>query len=157
MNKKTIVIECQSCGGTGLYKGVAERGDCAVVCYMCKGTGKTTFTYKEFTGRKLRDGVKRVFARSVGYAHSDKDFTTKEGETIRFSEGGCTYQEWLRGEEPKPVKDLYCPYLWENKGVGNEPCSRCNKGCIGLGLISSCDFYEDKANCWKEYEAKNNH
>ena len=46
--KRTIVIECQACGGTGLYKGMAERDGAAVVCSCCNGTGKTEFTYNEF-------------------------------------------------------------------------------------------------------------
>ena len=33
--------ECESCKGTGLYVGMAEREGSAVVCHTCKGTGKT--------------------------------------------------------------------------------------------------------------------
>ena len=32
---KTIQIECPSCKGTGLYKGYAEKDDCAVICANC--------------------------------------------------------------------------------------------------------------------------
>ena len=49
---KKIIIECSSCKGTGLYKGVSERDNCAVVCSVCNGTGKVDFFYNEFEGRK---------------------------------------------------------------------------------------------------------
>jgi hypothetical protein len=151
---KTMIIEYPSCKGTGLYQGMAERDNCAVVCHSCNGTGKTEYHYNKFTGRKAKDGVKRVFARSCGYVHTAENCYTKEGNYIRFEDGGCTYEEWLKGEEPKPVKDLYCPYIWDNRGIGNEPCSRCKDGHKGFGFISDCEFYSDKAKCWAEYEAK---
>ena len=59
---KEIQIECPSCKGTGLYVGVCERDGCAVVCTQCKGKGYTTYRYNDFTGRKIREGIKRVFA-----------------------------------------------------------------------------------------------
>lgn len=151
---KTIIIECPSCKGTGLYRGMAERDKCAVVCSTCKGTGKTEYSYNEFTGRKIQKDVKRVFKDSCGYVHSDNNVEYENGKTIKFEEGGCTYEEWLDGVEPKPVKDLYCPYIWNNKGIGNEPCSRCKEGHKGFGYISNCIFYSDKAKCWEEYESR---
>lgn len=150
---KTIDIQCSSCKGTGLYKGMAERGDCAVVCHNCNGTGKSTFSYEEFTGRKKRDGVTRVFLRSCGYGHTDKDITTSDGVKVNFSQAGATYEEWLNGATPKPVKEIYCPYIWNNRGMGNEPLERCRQTKYS-SRISDCDFFNDKANCWKEYEKK---
>lgn len=58
--KKTIEIECQSCGGTGLYSGFAEPKGVAVVCVTCAGTGKSTFTYEPFERRKGREGIHTV-------------------------------------------------------------------------------------------------
>lgn len=149
---KEIVIECPECKGTGLYKGMAERDDCAVVCSRCHGNGYYTYRYNEFTGKKIKEGVQRVFKKSCGYIQTNKNITTNEGTLIRFEDGGCTYQEWLNGIEPKPVKDLYCPYCWDNRGIGNEPIERCKQGRNDFGLISDCDFWEDKLSCWNEYE-----
>ena len=149
-----LAIQCSSCNGTGLYVGCAERDGAAIVCHMCDGTGKTEFKYEEFTGKKVREGVNRVFAKSVGYVHSSKNVKFKEDGLIRFEDGGCTYGEWLVGVEPKPVKDLYCPYVWDNRGMGDEPCSRCKTGNTGLGRISECTFFKDKAKCWVEYEGE---
>jgi DnaJ-class molecular chaperone len=46
-------IVCQSCQGTGLYVGMAERDGAAVVCSTCEGTGRYAyhFEYKPFTER----------------------------------------------------------------------------------------------------------
>lgn len=150
--KKTITIECATCLGTGLYKGMNERDSSATVCTRCKGTGKVDFAYNEFHGRKLRTDVKRVFGNTCGYAHSDKDATTQEGRLIKFSEGGCTYEEWLNGAEPKPVKELYCPYIWNNKGIGNEPLRDCKEHC-GFGSISNCNIYDKKHECWAKLDS----
>lgn len=147
-----IIIQCSSCEGTGLYKGFAENGKSAVVCHVCNGTGKIEFNYNEFTGRKTREDVSRVYDGSHGYGITDVDIKTDGGKVIHFSQGGCTYQEWLNGMEPKPIKDLYCPYLWKNTGIGNEPLERCERGCKGFGSISDCAFYSDKVTCWELYD-----
>ena len=146
---KKIVIECSTCKGTELYKGMSERDNCAVVCSVCKGTGKVDFYYNEFEGRKKRSDVKRVFKSSCGYVHSDKDVTTEDGKVIKFSEGGCSYEEWLNGKEPKPVEDLYCPYIWNNTGMGHEPLNDCKEHC-GFGSISACKKYDCKEECWNK-------
>jgi hypothetical protein len=164
MAKKSKAIfkakaQCSSCGGTGLYKGMAEKDGSAVVCYTCKGTGceDINISYTPFSKKKTIRRVKRVFRDSCGYMHAPDDVTTKEGITIKFSEGGCTYKEWLNGESPKPVKDLYCPYLWtrqglQSKDVGGLYKDRCNKcGLLG-SYISDCKFWGDKATCWEIYE-----
>lgn len=56
----SIQAECDRCRGTGLYCGFAEPEGTAVICRNCGGTGCYTITYKEFTGRKRKRGVKRV-------------------------------------------------------------------------------------------------
>ena len=145
---RSLNIECKSCKGTGLYKGACEKGASAVICHVCKGTGENIFMYNEFTGRKTRDDVKRVFSGSFGYLHSDEDVVIEDEKVIRFSEGGCTYEDWLRGEKPKPVKDLYCPHLYKNEGMGNEPLDRCREGLEPIGSITNCKFYSDKRVCW---------
>lgn len=52
--------ECQSCGGTGLYSGFMEGKGRAVVCVECEGKGYVEETFKEFTGRKKKAGIKEV-------------------------------------------------------------------------------------------------
>ena len=151
--------ECKSCGGTGLYQGMAEKKGSAVICYVCNGTGceDIEINYIPFKKRKLTNQVKRVFKNSCGYAHGSEDVTTREGVRIKFSVGGCTYEDWLKGADPKPVKDLYCPFLWtgqmlQSKDVGDLYKDRCNKTLCG-GRITDCKYYKDKVECWKIYEA----
>lgn len=148
--------ECSSCGGSGLYQGMGEREGAAVVCHTCDGTGceNINISYTPFTKKKKISSVKRVFKDSCGYMHGPEDVTTKEGVTIRFSDGGATYEDWMKGVDPKPVKDLYCPYLWtrqnlQSKDVGGLYKTRCDKilGCS----ISDCKMWPDKATCWEIY------
>lgn len=58
----TIKQECPDCHGTGLYSGFCEDKDEAVVCLRCEGSGATSYTYKEYTGRKRKPGIKSIKA-----------------------------------------------------------------------------------------------
>jgi DnaJ-class molecular chaperone len=60
MSNHSILIECPSCGGTGLYKGFMERPDEAVICVNCHGTGAKELSGKPFTGRKRKPGVSKI-------------------------------------------------------------------------------------------------
>lgn len=149
MTEKNIQIEvqCPSCEGTGLYKGFAEGEGCAVVCSVCKGTGKSSYFYHPFTGRKGRKGIKRVFRSSCGYGSTAK------------GEGGCTYEEWKAGQRPAPVKEVYCPYLWTDQSMQNSTHkahkmykSFCDRVLHGSGSISNCPLYKSKEKCWEEFE-----
>ena len=156
MDQENIVIEyeCPSCKGRGLYQGSSERDGAAVICYKCNGTGKRTFKAKSFVGRKIADGVTRVFDSS-GYCVSAKDRVTEDGVKLTFSQWGCTYEEWLAGARPVPLKGLMCPYMHDNRGIGNEPLGgKCAEGNLRpFGRISDCQHYANKAKCWEEYEA----
>lgn len=155
----TGTVMCVSCEGTGLYRGIAEGNNSAVICHTCKGTGKveTKLSFTEFTGRKTRKDVKRVYLTACGCGIADKDFVTKEGKTIRFSEAGCSYEDWLKGAEPKPITDLHCPYMHTNQAMQNKDhkChslynTKCSKN-MGFGFIAACKCFENKEECWKEY------
>ncbi len=60
MMKVEVDIECRSCGGTGLYCGMAEPKGTAVVCLSCGGTGCENISYTPFTKRKHKPGVHTV-------------------------------------------------------------------------------------------------
>jgi hypothetical protein len=132
---------------------MAERDNCAVICVDCEGTGGVEVEHDLFEGRVLRNDIVRVFGSSCGYVHTDKDVEGENGVVYEFGKYGCTYEEWLAGAEPKPMEQLYCPYIWKNHGIGHEPLARC-KEMTGCGQISRCGYYNDKAQCWKEYWAK---
>jgi hypothetical protein len=86
-----IKVECDSCGGTGLYCGICEPKGAAVVCLGCDGTGCREIQYEPFTVRKERKGIRTV-QRSRGSF---------------IASGGCggygksiTYEEFRQGKMP---------------------------------------------------------
>ncbi len=149
MNKKIeLKIVCQSCNGTGLYVGMAERDGAAVICTTCKGAGcqNYKFAYEDFVQRKARNGVVRVFKTSAGYIHSGKD-----ANGVKFSQGGVSYDEWLKGQEPGPIKELYCPKQWTSQSWNSKTCDEhCHAGCY----IPKCSYRSEMAKCWAEYDQK---
>jgi hypothetical protein len=145
---------CKSCDGTGLYIGFAEKEGCAVVCYHCKGTGGNGITRKE------KYGVIRVFAHSAGYGHAPtgRHKHNKTGKYFNFEDGGCTYEEWKQGVQPRPLKGLYCPYLWtqqelQNKDKNGLYKNYCSK-ILGFNSIIDCKRYPKMDECWDIYDNK---
>lgn len=156
--KRTIIIECQSCLGTGLVK---KEGQAACECSYCKGTGKTEFTYNEFEGRKEVEGITRVFpycpALDNQFFYRDEDYKKRDGQILHFSQYGCTYKEWIKGKKPIPMEELYCPaefYLGDTSNIKEKaPCSRCINGFQIGGCY--CHYYGDKLKCWEEWNKNN--
>lgn len=145
-----VDIKCQSCNGTGLYVGMAERDGAAVICFTCKGTGKFhhKFTYEEFTERTKRSDVRRVFKTSCGYTQCPDD-VTNDGKLIEFSKAGVPYEDWLTGGQPLPLKTLYCPKMWTSQQWDSETCKQ---HCICGTSINNCPNRDNMAKCWEEYE-----
>jgi len=56
----SIIVECRSCSGTGLYCGFVEAKGEAVVCVTCHGIGATKLSGKDFTGRKKKRGITKI-------------------------------------------------------------------------------------------------
>ena len=149
--------ECDSCGGTGLYNGLAERGGARVVCMYCKGQGKinVNISYKKFIQKKVDKECTRVYSQGMGYCIIDKNIAV-DGKQFPFADYGCSYQEWLDGAKPKPLKFLGCPYQETNQGLQNKDVNelyekRCNDN-LGFGLIKHCKLFHDKERCWEIYE-----
>ena len=146
-----LQIVCQSCSGTGLYIGLAEQDGAAVICFICKGTGcqEYEFKYEDFVSRKKRNDVVRVHKTSGGYCLSGKDVEVN-GVLIEFSKGGVSYEEWLAGKQPTPMKKLYCPLQWTNQQWFSP--LYCKDKYFG-GLISECPYRKEHGltKCWEEY------
>lgn len=140
---------CQECGGSGLYVGMAERDGVAVVCAKCSGTGCYTFVheYEEFSERRRRPGVERVFRCNPGIV-----IGTNAGR-LRLAEfGGMPADKWERGEPfPEQSEDRAhtCPAWWyqtadyKKKPHWNE---------CGFGTFSSCHYFPTKATCWARWD-----
>ena len=151
--------ECPSCKGTGLYKGLGEADGACVVCYNCDGTGriKVSVKYAKFKGRKKMEGCNRVYTQNMGYGISDKDITGKGG-FFPFSKYGCSYEDWLKGVKPLPLKFLGCPFQETNQGLKSEDANglyktRC-KNNSGWGTITDCKLFHNKKKCWEIFEKK---
>ena len=88
-----IEVECDCCGGTGVYCGMCEPEGVGVVCLGCNGTGCATLEGKEFTGRNRRRGVKTVMCSRGGFLPLG---VGPVGTSV-------TYKEFLAGKMPEPV------------------------------------------------------
>ena len=142
----TIKIECESCKGTGIYKGMAERGNYGVVCSNCNGTGCVEFKYKEFKEKKIRPDVAIVVERNPGIC-----LDGEIGISLKF--GGMPYLEWLHNPVfPKgsEMRNFICPAWWYRNDI-----KRC-KGHTRLGgRYSHCNlFHSSKSECWKEFDER---
>ena len=141
------VEQCQKCGGTGLYIGMAERDGAAVVCHTCEGTGRVErmHEYEEFTGLKHREGVVHVFATNSGFGVSPK------------MAGGATYQEWLDNpevvnESGREMRTHTCPAWWcqSNSMYGVKPNW---PECPPAGtMFSNCHYFPVKDECWRRFD-----
>lgn len=136
--------ECGACSGTGLFVGAAERSGAAVVCARCGGTGWRESVFQEFTGRKERAGVRRVFETNPGVVIG-------EGGKIKLSDfGGMPLEDWLAGkpfERGMENRAYSCPRWWTQCVGGPMPeWSECNSN---LGhSFSRCPHFRNKAECW---------
>lgn len=143
-----IKHECGSCGGTGLYVGMAERDGAAVVCGRCKGKGWQESVFQEFTGRKERKGVLRVFEANVG-------IVIGEGDGIKLSDfGGMPLADWISGkrfESGTENRAYACPRQWTQCAGGPMPAWDKCYSCLGR-TFKNCAHFDDKATCWAQWD-----
>jgi hypothetical protein len=150
----TIEIECPSCSGTGIYMGMGEKEGASILCHTCKGTGKSTYTYNPFTGRKIHDRASRVYLRGYGYCISTGITQFKGVGPIDMSKEGVSYQEFLDGKMPTHIEKLACPMMTDQgachdkKGFVNI-CEEKNGGWFSV--LSSCKYQCKKGECWDRF------
>jgi hypothetical protein len=149
MKKIELDIECNKCGGTGLYVGMGEHDGAAVVCRNCDGTGKYhyVFTYEEFVERKQSRKVKRVFETNPG-------FGIGEGKKYKLEDyGGMPYKDWKDGKPFPPkseMRKLVCPAWWyQSADYKKKPHW---DECIGAGAFSDCKCFKNKEKCWAKFD-----
>ena len=152
--EKTFEVkeECQSCKGTGIYKGLAERDDFGVVCHTCNGTGCHVFkhTYTDFTKRKTTRGVRHVIQVNPG-------IIVGVGVDNKFTDfGGMGYKEWSNGKEfphGSEMRRFTCPAWWYQ--CANYKLKPNWDTCIRYGAFSDCKHFTDKDKCWDRFDAEN--
>ena len=146
--------KCQSCGGTGLYRGMAEGKGAAVVCAKCKGTGCHHFVHEwdEFKGRVTRENVQRVIAVNPGIG-------VGANEQYRLEDfGGMPYADWLDGKpfpEGSEMRRFTCPCWWY-QGADYKRKPEWDECWKTLGhTFSRCEFFENKVACWARWDREN--
>ncbi len=149
-NPIRIKHQCESCDGTGLYVGMAERDGAAVVCSSCKGKGWQESVFQPFTVRKKKPGVRRVFQVNVG-------IVIGENEKVKLEDfGGMPIKNWLAGEpfgRGTEMRKYSCPKWWaqstEHSSVKWKECD------TFLGrMFSDCGFFKNKADCWERWDSE---
>ena len=147
---------CETCSGTGLYAGIAERDGFAVVCRSCDGKGwrNRVFEYDDpLATRPRRNGVVRVLYMNPGIICG----VGKAGKLTYESYGGMPYDDWLAGHPFPPkseMREFTCPNWWyQNVDCGLKPeWTECHEG-LGFAF-SQCLHFKDKAKCWARFDAE---
>jgi hypothetical protein len=149
--------ECDSCKGTGLYQGFAEKDGAAVVCHTCDGKGwfHEKITYKETDkNRKGRKGIKRVFITNPGIGIGEGPVDGKKLKLEDF--GGLSYADWAAGKEfgeGTEMRAYTCPAWWYQSADNDKKPEW--KECQFCGCFSDCKHYHDKAKCWERFDKEN--
>lgn len=154
--KIEMVIECPSCKGAGVFAGMGEGQGAAVVCSQCEGSGayKYEFHYHEFTGKKIRDDIERVYLKGCGYKIGTGVIDFGEAGAIDMDKEGVSYKEFLAGAMPDHIKALGCPMMADQGAchkIGGfvDECMKLNGGWIGM--IPRCANQCNKADCWRRF------
>lgn len=156
--KKQISIDivCPYCEGTGVYSGMGETGNVAVVCNRCEGSGKYhyEYSYEEFTERKEKKGIDRVYLDGYGYKISTGEINFSGIGVIDMDKEGVSYQEFLEGKMPKHIKSLACPMLADQSACHRikgfiDTCQKLNSGWISC--ITHCKYQKNKSECWDRF------
>lgn len=147
-------IVCPSCGGTGLYIGMAERDGFAVQCYQCKGTGKFHYEYEyvPFVKRKpTKEEVIQVVESNPGIGIGVKSKSRTDLTYESF--GGMPYKDWKQDNTfptKSEMRNFTCPAWWYQST--NYKLKPDWKECIGCGSFSGCDNFPCKDKCWEKFD-----
>jgi hypothetical protein len=79
-----ILAECPSCNATGLYKGMYEGPNIAVICMYCNGSGSTQITLRKFTKRKRLNNtneIRTINNETLTYKQFQKKFPQQKPQT----------------------------------------------------------------------------
>lgn len=146
--------ECEHCNGTGLYIGMGERSGAAVVCSHCQGTGKehVKITYTDFTEKRKRRGVQRVFRVNPGIGIG-AGVSEKYGKVELKDFGGMSYEDWFAGKRfPKKseMRKFTCPAWWY-QCVNFEKKPKW-KECVLAESFSKCRLFAQRDKCWERWD-----
>lgn len=163
MKKIELEIECPSCQGTGVYVGLGEGEGTAVICNQCNGSGcySYSYSYNNFTGRKHRFGINRVYLSTYEYkiGLGELNFTDGIGK-IDMDKEGVSYEEFFHEDKrPHHITKLACPMIADQNSCHKilgfvDKCEELNNGWIDN--IRKCKHYLLKHQCWKRFYSDRN-
>lgn len=158
MKKIEIDVQCPACGGSGVYCGFAEGKGTAVVCNRCNGSGKYhyVYEYEEFSGRKIKEGIKRVYLSGYGYMTNLGKIKYDGVGLVDMNKEGVSYEEFLNGKMPSHTEIFGCPMIADQGACHNVPgfteeCTKLNGGGY-IGYIRNCKYQDKKHECWKRFK-----
>lgn len=161
MKEMRLTIECPACGGTGVYQGMGERDGAAVVCRQCSGTGayEYHYTYRDFSGRKKKDGVTRVYLSGYGYVIAPREVVFERFGKIDMAKEGISYEEFLEGAMPAHIENLVCPMIADQGACHKIPgfvdeCNRLDGGYLLGRYLSDCNFQPRNSECWARFKSQ---
>jgi len=136
--------KCDSCSGTGIYRGLSEKGRASVVCWACRGTGcrEIEIKWEDFEGKIKDNDIKRVVEINPGIVIN---------EDPKF--GGMPYEDWFGGK-PFPPKsenrNYICPLWWyQSADYRRKPDW---EECTWGRSFSKCPKFKKKHLCWERWD-----
>lgn len=163
--KKGDIVKytCNSCKGTGIYKGVAEEGDIAVICRTCNGKGSISEVVRDSCST-IQDCFPRVIDGKTIYDIREYDHLVPvKGikyvvygpnkvissklllEDLKISRDSIVlYADFLKGKKPLPIESMTCPAEL-SLHYGNDDFD--NDCCLNY---YDCPK-EDKSECWAKF------
>jgi len=128
---------------------MGESDGAAIKCHQCGGSGSQVSWFTEFSGRKVKDGITRVYEANPGIrigSGGPQELTLEDF-------GGMPYDKWLSGYQftiDMADKLHTCPAWWAQCVAGlNKPNW---DECCGSGwMFSKCEHFANKAKCWERF------
>ncbi len=149
--KKRFEVDqkCQTCEGTGLYSGFAEKDGASVVCRDCQGTGHFIFAheYEVFTERAEKNDTKWVIQINPG-------IEVHERTGSHLSDfGGMSYEDWKHGRQfskGMEMRKFTCPAWW----YGLIDLLKVPKWdeCTSEASCRECKYFPTKDRCWSRFD-----
>lgn len=107
-----VRAECSSCSGTGLYSGMFERENEAVICLSCQGTGCREIHYKLYTGRRGKRGIvavrhSRGSCIATGVGGAGESMTARK-KTRLITKRRSSVDTVIFNEDIKEEQNLFC-------------------------------------------------
>lgn len=162
-NKYVIEFDqqCDACEGTGLYVGIGESENAAIVCYKCAGTGKVHKRIEYFPFLEKKPPIiepKRVFLTNpgicIGEGPVEIDGIKRNIKLEDF--GGMPYSDWKKGKAfPKghEMRKFTCPgWYYQSADFKKRPDW---KECTAVGRFNNCEHFCNKDKCWARFDEEN--